>query len=71
MTSFFQGLNPASLVLNPTADEQWKQGIFAGVTYNYLHIHPTIPGKATFLLLHGFPNGKYFLDRLALTGKRG
>lgn len=35
----------------------WKKGTFEGVTYSYLYIKPASEDKATFLLLHGFPNG--------------
>jgi len=47
------GSGPASASSTPPG---WKKGTFDNVTYNYKYIKPA-EGKATFLLLHGFPNG--------------
>jgi len=50
----------------------WKKDTFDGVTYNYLYIKPAAEDKATFLLLHGFPNGpsnyKDFIPELTSNG---
>lgn len=51
---------------------EWKKGVFEGFTYNYLHVPAKDGGKATFLLLHGFPNGpsnyKDFIPELTSEG---
>ncbi|KAF8335852.1 Alpha/Beta hydrolase protein [Cantharellus anzutake] len=36
----------------------WKTGVFSGTNYHYLSIK-SHAGKATFLLLHGFPTGAF------------
>lgn len=53
--------NGAPLPGAAVAGGQWKKDTFDGVTYNYLYIKPSEPGKLVFLLLHGFPNGTYLL----------
>lgn len=42
----------------PVENSTWKRGKFGKHTYNFMSLKPTDPSKATFLLLHGFPNGK-------------
>lgn len=61
MSTFFEKLKRAVLMQNkatPAPTDDWKTGTFVGSKYHYLHIKASEPTKATFLLLHGFPNGK-------------
>lgn len=45
-------------MLESELEWNWKKDTFDGVTYRYSFMPPMMPGKAVFLLLHGFPNGQ-------------